>query len=596
MRGIKKVAAAAAAMAVVALLAPRAQAQVPIQDAVINGYATGSVFHLDAISGVLPAPAAGRLVNVDEAFSGASVASRGMTNQIQNEMQRVVQRISAAHKTQARGAGLEVGALLNPPSADTQIALDGRAEAFAPPSTGLITEEVGPIRVDDVVYASTLRGQAQARWLDAACILGSDLSYGLGYAEDAQLLDTGGDTNPVTLDQPLLSSDAPQSPAGGERAVAQSVSRTKLVRQTNRSGAFIGNNFGLMSEVRETIAPVTLFRGTPNQTTIEIAGEWVLRAVASGVPGGAYIHYGPGTVSPETPLIRIINAAGQVTTQLTSQGIALLGPTGLVVPLPNNVGEIVIGEDPRAIGGNASSAVTEAPDGTVASGAVDVVRVKLLETRNPAGEVVSKVEDLRIGHMEVSAQVPTGGVSCPLPVTKSANPQEVDVDQTFSTPITVMNPYDCDLTNITVTDEITTTQGGTFRVQSTNPTASQSPSGDNLSSGTIVWTDPGPIRPGDSRTYTAVIQARSAGRIEDLASVTATLANCSGESAALAGSAVGVAGASAAGGSGRVSVPVGQVLGATLARTGPVQTAAAAGGLGLIVLSGIGLYTRRRIV
>src|SRR5438309_11994023 len=103
-----------------------------------------------------------------------------------------------------------------------------------------------------------------------------------------------------------------------------------------------------MSEVRQTIAPVTLFAGTPNETTIELLGEWVLQTVATGMPGGAWIHYGPGTVSPQTPIVRLIDSGGK-RALLSFQDV--FGDKGFSFEIPG-VAEISIGEAPRAIGGN----------------------------------------------------------------------------------------------------------------------------------------------------------------------------------------------------------------------------------------------------
>ena len=44
---------------------------------------------------------------------------------------------------------------------------------------------------------------------------------------------------------------------------------------------------GLQSETRQTIAPVTFFKGAPFQFTVELLGEWVLRAFA-GTAGARF--------------------------------------------------------------------------------------------------------------------------------------------------------------------------------------------------------------------------------------------------------------------------------------------------------------------
>ncbi len=86
---------------------------------------------------------------------------------------------------------------------------------------------------------------------------------------------------------------------------------------------------GLQSETRQTIAPVTLFKGTPFQFTIEVLGEWALRAVADGAAGGSSIHYGP-LATRRAPKPRSCGSStrkGEVLGQLTTQ--MLLGHDGL---------------------------------------------------------------------------------------------------------------------------------------------------------------------------------------------------------------------------------------------------------------------------
>lgn len=576
---------AVALLASVLAVAPMvvATAQVPIADADFSGYATGTVLHADAVQN-----ATTRVADVELAYSGASVASKGLSSAISNEMQRIVQPAQPTKQTYGRGSGLEAGIVLTPPSTENSIIQAGKAEAAAAPSTDLITKEIGPVKVDPAVYASALRGQAQARWVPNQCILGSDLSYGLGYAADAQLIDQGANTQPG-LDAPVVATDA-NNPT---RAASQSVSHTKLVRQTKKNGDIAGFNFGLLSEVRETIAPVTLLAGTANQTTIEFLGEWVLRTHAGGLTDTAYVHYGPGSVSPQTPILRTINQAGTVTNNITFQQIT--GATGFTLDIPN-VAEIAIGEDPRAIGGNAASQPAIAANGTSVSAAVDVARIKLLEQKDTSGNVTTRAADLRVGHMEAKSVVPVGGIACGLPVTKTANPTAVAVNQTFVTPITVTNPYDCDLTQVRVSDVVTTTSGAKFKVTAADPALSTPtlPTGDNLSGVTLVWNDIGPIASGASKTITATFLAQDAGRIDDVASVSAVLANCKGESAGLAGSAVSAAAAGVSGASNEVKVPVGAVQGVTLARTGASPAATLFVGLMLLGLAVLGVRFSRR--
>lgn len=521
-------------------------AQVPAAQANYSGYSTGTVVHADALT-----VGQTRVEDTEVAYSGASVASKGtggitqppsaVAGSIVNELDQVVQpplpntgldTNLQGDRSFARGSGLEIG-LGTSVGVDVNanaLLLAQRALASAPPTTSLISREVGPIKIDPAAYASVVRGQAQARWNgDATCVVGEDISTGLGYVADAQLLNlgaAGGATDPFV--GPLVAVDAPTP----ERSVSQSRSVTRLVPQTDAAGNKIGDNFGLMTETRMTIAPITLLGSTPTPITIELLGEWVLRTVATGLPGQAQVFYGPGTTNLATPVISIIQT-GIVNEILSLQD--LLGPTGLgPIEIPGLL-NIAIGEDPRGIGDtSAGSAPTLAADGTVASAAVDVVRVQLLDGAAGAlaGVLVPglSVLDLRIGHMESRAQVPAGGVKCNVPVSKTADKQTVNPGETFTYNITVTNPFaDCDLTGVRVVDNITVAPGVRYSVTGTNPAAS------STSNTQVVWNDIGPIGPKQSKavSITVAVAANSAGgQFTDNATATGSCATGSAQGGA----------------------------------------------------------------
>ena len=477
-----------------------------------SGYSTGTVIHADAITVNTT-----RVVDTEVAFSGATVASRGtggvtsgpgaLTGTVVNEMEQVVQpalpntNLAAdlqGNRSFGRGSGLElgVGTTISTDVNANQILLAQRALASAPPTSKLVNNEVGPVKIDPAAYASLLRGQAQAKWVDdQTCVVGEDLSYGLGYAADAQLVNLGAATpgnDPFA--SPVVATDA----ADPQRAVSQSRSVTRIVPQTNAAGQKIGDNFALMTETRMTIAPVTLLENTPTPITLEFLGEWVLRTVATGIAGQAQVHYGPGAVTPETPVLRIIQGALPATNVTLQQ---LLGPQGLAVELPG-IANIVIGEDPRAIGGTASSPPVASADGTEVSAAVDVVRVQLLESAAGVAGLVPGLTalDVRVGHMESRAKVPAGGIRCRIPVSKTADKQEVNAGDSFTYNITITNPFaDCELTNVRVVDNISVTSGVRYNITGTNPAAS------SQTANQVVFNDIGPIGPKQSKSVTISI-------------------------------------------------------------------------------------------
>ena len=404
-RAARWVGVGAAALLAVAAAAPAASAQTLFDQADFNAYATGTAVHVSGLTQGSVADGGTRVLNADVAFSGATTDSSGLADSQSNEMGVQVQPADQGKNSYGRGSGLEIGGGVDVPGAVNQAILASKAEAAAPPSTDLKTQEAGPVPGAPLAYASLLRGQAKATYDPSTCPASGDLSYGLGYAANAQLLSQNQQANADdTLQQPVVAADAPNP----DRAVSQTISRNYLEPQIDENGNTVGQANGLVGEVRETIAPVTLFKGTPNEFTVEVLGEWVLQAHATGVPGIGYVHYGPADASPSTPVVRVIQN-GKVVGQATTQDIA--GDQGQVIDLGDGNGtslaKIKIGENPRAIGGNADSNPSIAADGTSVAAAVDVVDVQLL---NVAG--VGQGADVRIGHMETSATVPAGGIEC----------------------------------------------------------------------------------------------------------------------------------------------------------------------------------------
>ncbi len=424
------------------------------------GTTTGSVIHADTVT----SPGDGtQLEKIDEAFSASTFTSSPISTALNNEFARITSQALGANSGFGRGSGLEVG-LAQTSSAEPQLSLQ-RAEAKSPPSTPLVTNQTGPVNADPVAAASALLGQAQSR-AAAACTTGVDLSFGRGYAADANLVSSG--------NAHLIESTSPTPPAP---AVSESRSGTRLVPQANSTPGPIAK-FGLQSETRQIIAPVTFFKGTPSEFTLKFAGEWVLRAVADG-KGVGDVFFGPGTVEPSAPLLTILQGT-TVTEELTFED--LFGQTGLNVTLPG-VAEIAIGEEPRAIGGNTDSKPTETT--TYAAGAVDVARVVL----GPDGEF----GDIRIGHMEAAVAVPAGGIECGIGLVKKSSHEIVRPSDSFTWTVTVTNPNDCVLTSVKVVDTITADSPIRYSLTSSDPKANtESDKG-------LTWNDVGPIQPGGTK-------------------------------------------------------------------------------------------------
>jgi hypothetical protein len=522
-----------------------------------SGYSTGTAVHAGALEN---GPT--RLVDSEIAFSGANVNSSGLGVALTNEMAQAYQAAAkAGDKSAGRGSGLEIGLATTVPNVTNanQINPGSTVQMFAPVSTPLTKKEFIPVALDPIVNATTLRGEAQAIYSDSVCVLGQPISSGLGYAANANLINA-----PTSL----LATNTVAN------AVNQSKSFTYLI--PNGDGTY-----GLVTESHQILAPLSLLgvAGLP-LVTIEFAGEWVLRSTATGKAGGSKVEYAPSGAETSTTKVITVKAAGTEVASLTTQ--QLLGQKGLVVDIPL-VGQIVIGEDPRAIGNlDANSSPELAANGTVAGGAVDVVRITTLPLVAALG---INVADLRVGHMEAKATVPVGGIQCGIPVTKTGNPTTVTAGDAQTVTYTITVPSDpeafkaiaCDLVNLKVVDVVSADNPGVkFEL------LSASAPGKITNGNTVTW-DLGTYKPGDPAkvlTVTMDVPADSAaGQITDVATATAVLGNCTGNASANATSLTGLAklNSAALSGSANLVVPgttvlAGQAVGPT--PIGGVQTGA----------------------
>jgi LPXTG-motif cell wall-anchored protein len=505
-----------------------------------SGYSTGTVIHADALN----LPGAPRLVDGEVAFSGEASNTAGLGGGQTNEFKEVVSPALAGKNSYGRGSGLELGLGTAVPdttkSAVNQAIIAGLAQQSAAPtdsfgdtpdSNGVVTKEVGPVPGDPLVYASLLRGQAAARWNPNFCVLGAPLGYGLGFAADAQLIDAGAKNADGSMSQPVIAADI-GTPT--DRTVSQSKSFTYLRPEAD-------GTFAVVSETHETIAPITLFKGTSNELKIEVGGEWVLRTISTGKPGGSTVEYAPaGNPTPTTPLITI-TPPGQ-SSQIILKTQQLFGPGALPIPLINipGVAEITVGESPRAIGGDPSAQTppTKSADGTTTAAAVDVARVRVT-----IPDADNHLLDLRVGHMEAKTVAPAGGVDCPIPVTKTANPDPVTAGNPFTWTITIPSAADslagtdCDLTNIKA-DDVTKVLSGSPRATITgasNGGAVDRGSVDSSHTGHVVFNNLGSYHPGGPPlvvTISGNIPSTSgAGVLQNTVTVTATLGNCKGGAA-----------------------------------------------------------------
>ena len=493
-----------------------AGAQSTFPGARFGGYSTGAVVHVDALN-----VGTTRVADVEEAFSGQAVNSGGLGTAINNEMGVVVQPSLVDKNSYAQGTGLQAGLLTSPAvdPGENQILLTGLVQADAAPTSDPAAKEIA-VEIDPLAYASVLRGDAAAAWSNTACVFGKPFGYGEGYAEDVQLIGLGSDTG-AGLGSPVVAVD----------------NDTDMGLQSRSYSYLISNGdgtFGLVNETRQFIAPVTLLDGSATEIQIKVLGEWIVRAIATGKPGGAKMEYAPvGGTTPTTPVLDVLVGGNSI----LGGGLSLqdlLGQTGLTLPIAGIL-DLAVGEDVRAIGGDANSQPTIAADGTLAAGAVDVARLRILPGQEAAAASLLGIGvlDLRVGHFEASSQVPEGGIRCNIPVNKDVDPNPVTVGQDFTYTISIPSSpeafadFACDLVNVRAVDTMTTIEG-TARFQ-----ILEASNGGVISGNTVTWNDLGTWQRGGP-PIVVTIKARAtggSGTIRNVVDVTASAANCTGGAA-----------------------------------------------------------------
>jgi hypothetical protein len=458
------------------------------------------------------------IANTEAAFSGGAVNSQGLNTAITNELGINVAPVTAGKNALGRGTGLELGLVTATPQPTTlnQLLLTALAIADAPPPSQ-ITKEI-PINLDPIASASTLRGVAAANYDPAFCPVGRPLTFGQGYAENLQLLNGGGTAPGGGFAAPVVGTS---TSASNPRAATQSRTLTYVV--PNGDGTF-----GVVSETRQTVAPISLLSTTVGTgLLVEIAGEFGLRTVATGKPGGASVTaLGTPVLTVSTVIAGVaVPVLGPVTLQ------QVVGAAGVSLSLPG-VLDVSAGAPPRALNGAIGSLPTmDNAGGTSASAGLDVVRLGLL-----AGLPGLTGVDLRVGHMEAAVSVPAGGLRCDIPVNKVASVDPVTVGNDFTFTITIPSDaaqfnalFNCDLVGISAVDTVETVSG-TPRIQLLSAS-----NGGVIAGNKVTWPNLGNYTLG-AAPITLTINARipttsGAGVLRDTVDVSATLGNCRGTGA-----------------------------------------------------------------
>ncbi|MEY2397548.1 MAG: hypothetical protein QOJ00_722 [Actinomycetota bacterium] len=494
-RGAMLLGAGGILAAAVGVLPAHAAAPVPFSSAAFSGSASGEAIHVDALM---------NSISAEVAHGSSAVNSKGITaTAVDQPINQPINPALPSKNAYAFGKGLDVG---------PGVAIADQAESDAPPNKPAVQNEVA-VPVNPLVYASLSRGHAATKYNTDTCVLGSDLANGYGYVADANVLETGTSDPNSPFQKPLVAADT----GPNTRDVVQSVARQTIVPVPGVEGAF-----GLQSQVATTLVPITLFKGTPTELTIEVAGDWILTAVASGIPGKSTVAYRPADIPADKtlPVITVIQA-GMPNRILTFE--SLLGGAGLPINIPG-VADISIAEP-------ATQSISA--DGTTVSASADVVRVVLAD---------NSIGNIRVGHAAVKATAPAGGIACPIPVTKKATPNTVNTetapDGKFQVAITIRNGFDCDLINVSAIDEITRKSGNIiFGIEENDPRndpkkgAGATFTKNSPTSSTASYANLGTLAPGASKVINVVLSVGSGtGEIQDIATARGTL-NCAEGSA-----------------------------------------------------------------
>jgi uncharacterized repeat protein (TIGR01451 family) len=338
---------------------------------------------------------------------------------------------------------------------------------------GPITETLAEVPADPLLNATIARTTANSQWNAAGCMSpGTPIATARSELADANVI-TGTEAGDA-----LLALD------NAEGDTVFSESETELVDVDGQTGK------GVHSKTTTQLTAVTLFKGTPNQLTVNVLAPPVVEATANGVPGGAKVSY-------SEPILQIVDADGKVAGELNAaEANAEFDGSPLVkIRLGHLVSKV-------------------AKDGTSAEGNAVLFEVILLDS---PGQLEPGLR-LTVAGGSVEATVPSGGVDCSggttvgaidtggdcgtvnplsdLSITSSA--PTVQQGSTFVYTIDVSNNGDCELTDVKVEDTIDGPDGS--EVVSTDPEA------DSVDGLTVVWNDVGPLAPGASKVLKVTVQ------------------------------------------------------------------------------------------
>jgi LPXTG-motif cell wall-anchored protein len=483
----------------------------------IAGFTNGDFAYLDALNvGSLS------LAQLTLAQSAAGVSNGTLQTENSLGEDLLTTKSGAGHNAYGRAAGVSLN-LGQGSKSVPQVQLT-QAEAVSPPPNQVKTARILNLPLAPVANVDVQPDIATANTPadNNFCVLGVNhpLSAGQATIADADVL-------PVTSTTSVLAVDG----------TVQNNSLEEL--DPNNSGGF-----GLDSATLLHTAEIQLFKGIPGATIdIKVINPLVLQAFAGG-DGSSFVTYGSGDKQKD---VLSITAGGQTVTLTAEQ---LLGTNGLTIDVDGLLRVQIGGQPTMSVTNDKVSALadlisvqvislnnnTTSSVGGPLAPLLNPILTPVLSALNGVTASLDKVltglgikagVDLRVGHFEANAQVPTGGIQCNIPVSKTPSTQNVTAGNPFSVTLSADNPFDCTIENLKFEDKIQSETGDVkWSVGNTQPAAD---SGSTDSD--VTWSNLGSIPAGGHKDVTITINVPAdspSGELEDTAIVTGTCATGNG--------------------------------------------------------------------
>ena len=325
----------------------------------------------------------------------------------------------------------------------------------AQPATDSLT---GVIDLAPIANLEAASARAQTHWgtNDSTCVApGTPIATSRSTVADLGLL--GG--------LPLPTGDALVSVVNDQGGAAYAESTVGLVDVAGQT------NKGLRSNVINQITGVVLFKGTPNELTINVAAPPTATAVATGKASTS-------TVSYNQPVLQIKQGGNVVDVLNASDLDARITIPGVILDLRLGTLENVVKTD------------------TKASGFATLLGIKVLDV---TGNIT--LANVEVAPMTVSATVPSGGVTCTNPLANlqvDASTPTVLPNGSFEYAVTIPNIGECTVKNVKVVLNVTGPNG--TKITGTAPTANA------VTDLSATWNDIGDIAPGALKVVKATVK------------------------------------------------------------------------------------------